>query len=219
MTRFISALFSAVRPLGFALCSALAFTSASDAATFQFSGRVEGATLAGFSPNSLADLTFAFEVDFDETFRGAIPNIPLTRFSGLTVNETVFDLSNTTGHVFASSNFITVFVGGTVNAAAGIRPNTDDFLVNFFRSNSDTELTGLQEALLPDNTLSLVRVNLSNSDRSVNVAGTSISGTARVTQLDVAPVPVPPALALSATAILGLWGLRRRRSGAAHKTA
>ena len=53
-------LFSQIKTTCLAVCAALCLTGPALAATsVQFSGNVEGATFAGYTPNSLADLTFS----------------------------------------------------------------------------------------------------------------------------------------------------------------
>lgn len=208
-------LFSILRQMSLAICATLSLAvTASAATTIQFDGKVEGATFAGYTPNSLADLTFSIILDVpDVTASGNFNPIPLDSFSGVTIGTTVYDTTNTLASVNVFGGFLQVVVSGVPNATT-LRGGTDDFVLRYTLTNTSPTLSSLENALPQGNDLSLVIAQLSNSDQTSAIAGTSLSGSVRVTQLNVAPVPLPASFALGLAGMAVLFGVsRRRRTG------
>lgn len=192
---------STARCLTFVIAS-FAAASAASAATFTFNGTVESASFVGMSPDSLADLSFSFDLDIpDPSATQSFNNVPLTSFSGLTVNGTVFDRFNVLADVQLRNTFVGVAVGAPVRGVAGIGAREDDFLVGFLLVKSPTGKSAFEVALSDNAPLDLLRAQVSNSDKPQVKPGTGLVGSVRVTESIPAPVPLP------AAGLLGLFGL------------
>ena len=210
-------LFSTLKHTSLAICAALSLAAAANAATtIQFDGKVEGATFAGYTPNSLADLTFSFDLELPDVTTigtGNFNNIVLDSFSGVTVGNTVYDTTNTTASVNIFGGFLLVSVSGVPNGII-VRGGTDDFRLSYSLTRDNPALNSLQNALLPDNDPTLIIAQLTNADNPIGLAGSSISGTVNVSQINVAPVPLPASFVLGLVGMAALYGVGRRRKAA-----
>lgn len=179
------------------------------AATFKVTGGLVSATFpAPFNPANLSDVNFSFEVRVDDLSSDFVGfNVQLSSFSGVTINGTPFDISETDAAVIndVTDNRLAVFVGTA--PAAFLSRNTNDFRFNFELSGST-----LRDALETALTVPLVGADLTNAGIPDIGASTSQEGMATVTMVH-APIPLPaPACLLLAGVVSLAWVGRRRVS-------
>lgn len=194
-----------------AVCAALVMTASAQAATFTFDGTIDTATFSGYAPETVTDLSFRFSLEADPSQQASFNNIAVASFSGLSVNGTFFDATNTFADVQNRGNGLQVTIGAQVNGVVGIRGSTNDFLFGFFLSDPAGLPTGLDVAATTGVALDLVRAQVANGDQVQVRAGTLTAGSVTVTQEAPNPVPLPPVLAFGLGGIAVLAGLRRAR--------
>lgn len=143
-------------------------------------------------------ITGNWSFDFDtDTIPGTgietlVVNLTSLALSPSLIGATTFSISNSSGWLqFQEGNLITLGVGGDINGPSSISSDTDDFAVGY-NATGNTNSVSVSAASSP---LSI--------DTAPGLQGGSVSGGFSI-------VPIPPALWLLSSGILGLIAITKR---------
>ena len=209
-----SSLHAGATALGLTLACAFAAGPAAASPVFQtysVEATVTGATgwSADYAPASLS-FSFAGTADIDPANSQMLHALTLTSFSGFTIGETVFDLSNVIAMLAFNDENTLLYFAGDLDGEGDIAfdDETDDFVASFFTAAGSPSLSPASLEV------PLASVNITNADEadSTGMDDLGAFGSLTVTT-QASAVPLPAAAPLLAGGLAGLGLVARRKQG------